>query len=382
MLAMMGAMQMQMLARGYLVYDLTEQNAAILGLVNAANAFPLLILALFGGAIADRMERKRIIQVGQGGAALNALFIAISISTDTVTWHHLMAAAVIHGALMAFLMPARQAIIPQLVGQERLANAMVINAAGMSAATVLAPTVAGILYAAINPEGVYYFITALGAVSLVLTGMLPKLANGGSARRAAMVSDIRAGLSYIRHSPLVLTLLLMGLTTTLLAMPFRFLMPVFVVDIYGRGPDAMGLLLTVMGVGTLVGSLAIAAIGRWRRGLLLIAGTIVSGIALLMVALFPFYFVGMGIMLLLGLGDSGRRALNQALIMEVSEDAYRGRVWSVFMMNFGLMPLGVLPAGIAIELLDGQKVVGALAVLLLATAIVVLITQRRLRNLA
>ena len=86
MMVMMGAMQMQMMARGYLVYDLTNQNAAVLGLVNAATALPILVLALFGGALADRIERKRIVQVGQGGAAILAVFIAISISVGSITW--------------------------------------------------------------------------------------------------------------------------------------------------------------------------------------------------------------------------------------------------------------------------------------------------------
>ena len=158
MLVMMGAMQMQMLARGYLVYELTNQNAAILGLVNAATALPILVLALFGGAIADRMERKRIVQLGQSGAAILALFIAISISLGYITWWHLLVTSVVHGSLMAMLMPARQSMIPQLVGKEMLGNAMALNAAGMSMSTMLAPAVAGGLYALIGPAGVYYVL--------------------------------------------------------------------------------------------------------------------------------------------------------------------------------------------------------------------------------
>ena len=143
MMVMMGAMQMQMMARGYLVYDLTNQNAAILGLVNAATALPILVLALFGGALADRIERKRIVQVGQGGAAILAVFIAITISVGSVTWYHLLGASIVHGSLMALLMPARQAMIPQLVGKEKLGNAMALNAAGMSLTTLMAPALAG-----------------------------------------------------------------------------------------------------------------------------------------------------------------------------------------------------------------------------------------------
>ena len=101
----------------------------------------------------------------------------------------------------------------------------------------------------------------------------------------------------------------------------------------------------------------------------------------MLVAAIPLYYAAAGLMILLGLGDAGRRTLNQALIMEEVDDQYRGRVMSVFMMNFGLMPLGVLPAGVLAERFGGQFAVMLLGVLLLLTTIAVLATQRRLREL-
>ena len=197
-----------------------------------------------------------------------------------------------------------------------------------------------------------------------------------------MMGDIKAGLSYIRHSHLLLVLLVMGLVTSLLAMPFRFLMPIFVVDVYHRGPESFGLLLSIMGLGSLAGSLIIASLGKWRRGLLLIIGSFLTGIALMVVAVVPFYIVAVVIMVVLGLGDAGRMTLNQALIMEAVEDEYRGRVMSVHMMNMGLMPLGVLPIGIMAEFLGGQVAVGVLAAALLVVSALILITQRRLREIS
>ena len=380
MLLLMGAMQMDMIARGYLTYDLTG-SPALLGIVSAGFALPMLLLALFGGAFADRLERKRIIQWGQVGAALIALMVAVSVTTGTVTWYHLLVASMLQGAVFSFLMPARQAIISQIVGQGQITNAMALNAMGMSATTLMAPAVAGVLYNVINPDGVYYLITAMCIGAVLLTGLLPKLAGGTGTGQAGVLNDIRAGLSYIRRSPLVMALLIIGLTSTVLAMPFRFLMPVFIVDIYSLGPEAMGLMVSMMGLGSLGGSLFIAALGNWRRGRLLIFSAFLSGIALMLVAFLPFYAVALGLMVLLGLGDAGRRTLNQALIMEVSDDQYRGRVMSVFMTNFALIPLGVLPAGIAAEFLGGQLAVGILAGLLMVTTAVIFITQRGLRDL-
>ena len=375
----MGAIQMQMIAQSYLVFDLTG-SPALLGLVNSGFAIPMLVLALFGGALADRLDRKKIIQIGQVGFLLTALAVAVTVITGAITWYHLFAASMVMGAVFSFIGPARQAMIPDLVQRQHLTNAIALNSAGMSAMTLLAPAFAGVLYAGIGPAGVYFVLAVLGLISVLVTTLLPKTEQRKAETKAKILEEIGAGISYIRRTPMVRILLALGLVTALLAMPFRFLLPIFVVDLYHRGPEAMGLLVSLMGLGALVGSLFMAQVGRWKRGLLLIATTLLTGVALLLVALLPFYFVALLLMLALGLGDAGRRTLNQALIMEVSEDQYRGRVMSVYMLNFALMPLGVLPAGIAAQYLGGQVAVGILAVMLLAITAVILATQKELRR--
>ena len=380
MMAMMGGMQMQMLARGYLVYDITG-SASLLGFVSAGMAIPMLFLAPFGGVIADRVERKRLIQGGQFIVAIFALIIGTAIFTDRIEWYHLLIVSILQGTVWTFMMPARQAIIPQIVGPERIGNAMALNAAGMSAMTLIAPAVAGGLYALAGPANVYFIISGLSILSVIVTTLVPKPERSAApSQKRNMFADIGAGLVYIKGNSMVLVLLVMGLATTLLASPFRMLLPVFVVDIYHRGPDSMGLLVAIMGGGSLVGSLAIAALGNWRRGMLLIVGSFISGAALLLIAAFPLYYAGAAIMVLVGLGDAGRRTINMGLIMEVVEDQYRGRVMSVFMMNFGLMPLGVLPAGMIADLLGGQMAIGLLGILLILVTLVVLLTQRGLRS--
>ena len=376
---MMGGMQMQMLARGFLVYDLTG-SAALLGVVNAGSAIPMLTLVLFGGVIADKVDRKKIIQIGQVAAAGLSIVIGVSITTGTITWYHLLAASILQGGFFAIMGPARQAIVPQLVSKDQLTNAMALNAAGMSITTLVAPVIGGVVYAFVGPDAVYFIISALGLIAVFFTSLIPRIGNESAKTGAPMMTDIKAGFSYILINPLVLTLLVMGLVTTLLAMPFRFLMPVFVADIYNLEADSMGLMIAVMGAGSLIGALAIASLGKRHRGMILIASSFASGIALMMVASVPLYAYAVGFMVLLGLGDAGRRALNQAMIMEVSEDQYRGRVMSIFMMNFGLMPLAVLPVGFAIDLWGGQVAIGILGVLLTATTFIILATQKRLRN--
>ncbi len=375
---MMSGMQMQMIARGFLVWEITG-SAGKVGLVGAAGGIPMLGLALFGGAVADRVERKRLIQIGQAVFTGIAVFNAISITTETLTWFHLLGASLLQGVMWSFLAPARQAIIPQLVGKRMLSNALALNGAGFSTAILVAPTIGGLLYAVFGPATVYYIIAAMGLTAFLLTNLLPRLDRPVLPTKTSILTDIKAGLSYIRRNNLLVALLLALVSTVLLALPFKFLLPVFVNEVYQRESGAFGLMISMMGLGSLTGSLVFAALGRWRRGLLYIATIFMSGIALLLVATVSLYYAAIGIMVLLGLGDAGRRVLNMVLIMEQVEDAYQGRVMSVYHMIFGFMPLGVLPAGLAMDRWGEQNTIAVLGVLMVATAVLVLATQKGLR---
>jgi MFS family permease len=380
MMAMMGGVQMEMVAIGYLVYDITG-SPFLLGAVEAGFAIPTLALALFGGALADRLDRKRMIQVSQGTAVLVGVFLAIAILTGAITWVHLMVAALIEGGLFAFLMPARQSIIPQLVEREQFTNAMALNSAAFSSMTLTAPAVAGVLYALVGPGGVYLMITSLYVVALTLTTRVRRVKSAPVEENRSVAGDIKEGLAYILRTRIIIAILAIGLVGSLLSWPFRMLLPIFVVDVYNLGPDAMGLMISVLGAGSLVGSLTIASLGRWHRGLLLILGAFVSALGLALVASIPVYYAAVVIMVLLGLGEASRWTLSLTLIMESAEDRYRGRVSSVFMMNFGLMPLSVLPAGIAAEYLGGRATIGIMAAILAVAATALLITQKRIREL-
>lgn len=381
MLGIMAGMQMQMLARSYLTYDLTG-SATLTGVVGAANALPMLFLSLFGGAIADRFDRKRIVQVGQFLFAVLSLVIGLVILSGDITWQYLMVGAIIQGAVFSFMMPARQAIVPSLVPAEKVTNAMALSSAAMSAMTLAAPAFAGGIYAFAGAHIVYFVIAALGFLAVVLTNFVPKVSSGPVRKRGPMIGEIKAGLSYVRDAHTIKMLLIVGLCTTVLAQPFRFLMPVFIVDVYHVGPEFMGLLVAVMGGSSLIGALFVASIGRWRRGLLLMIGGFMSAVALMLVAAIPIYIAAMIVMIPLGLGDAARRTLNQSLVLELTEEQYRGRVMSVFMLNRGMMPLGVLPTALLIDFLGPQIGIGLLGLALFLFMAYLYITQKPMRDMA
>lgn len=376
---LMGATQMQMLVRGYLTYELTESDWLV-GIVSAGGTLSVLLFALFGGALADRVERRRLIQVGQTVNALLAVAVGVAIHFGVIAWYYLLAAAILQGIMWSFLAPARQAFVPQLVGTQNLGNAIALSASGMSATAVIAPSIAGVLYSLTGPAPVYFVITAMSAVAVLLTTSIPNMPLERIGTRPSMLSDILDGVRYIMRSPFILTLLLFGLSMVVVVMPYRFLMPVYVVEVYGRGSDALGLLLSIVGIGSLAGSLVIASVGKWRRGLLLLGGGFAAGLALLTTSAIPFYFLAAPFMLLLGLGDAANRSLNQTLIMENMDDAYRGRVMSLWMMNFGLMGAGILPASFLSDAFSPRIAFASMGAGITVITLLLFILHRRLRS--
>ncbi len=380
MFAFMGSVQMSFVAMGYLAYDLTG-SATRLGLVHGAQAVPMLVLALFGGVVADRLDRKRVMQAGQLLAGAVGLFVAFTVWTNTATWIHLLAMGFVYGTVFAVTMPARQAAIPQVVDRRHVGNAVALNGALLSTTFLIAPGIGGALYALAGADVVFFLIAGLGFLSVALTGTLPSLKPSEHKVRAVF-SEIRAGLDYVGRTPTIRLLLTLTLITASLAIPFRFVLPVFVVDVYERGPEALGLLVSIMGMGSLAGSLVLASMRKTRRGVILILAGGLSSVALLVISAVPVFAVTALLMVVLGVADTSRRTLTHTLIMERGDPEYRGRTMSLYLMTFGLVPLVVMPIGFAIEHLGGQLVIGVMAVLLLLATSVILITQRTLREIS
>ena len=384
-LLQMGGMQMMMMTGGFYVYELTG-IASLLGVVIAAAAIPAVSLALFGGVFADRLEKKRIIQAGQVVSLIAALFIGVSITTGTITWMHLLAASFVQGCVMPMIMPARQAIVPQLVGMNRLQNAIALNSMVMSLTTMVAPTAAGGLIATLGIEVVYYVIAGMFVAAMFFTGLLPKLERASGGRNASIMKDMKDGLRYAASNRAILLLLSLSFATIIFAMPIRFILPVFAADVFEVGPDGLGVMLGAIGLGSLGGTLVIAFLGKFaRRGIALLISGVASGFILLgfsaMSYLAPVYIAALAILVLVGVVQAGRMTLTNSLMMENADQEYRGRVMSLFSLNMGLMPAGVLPITMIADNLGAPISLGIMAVLLILVATTILLASPLLRRL-
>lgn len=375
----MGATQMNMMTGSILVYDIQDARI-IAGIVGMSFAPTMLLFSLFGGVAVDRFDRRFIIQIAQGIGFAVAIVLGVLVLTDAIRWYHLLGAGLIQGAMFAFLAPARQTAIPRLVSRERLSNAVALNSAGMSLMSIAAPAVGGLLYEIVTPAGVYFLVAAMYLGSVFLTGMLPAM-KPKEGKRRAVFADIGVGFSYMGRTPIVFWLILQGGITALLSFPFRTLLPVYAKDVYHASPSDVGVMMAVLGVGALVGTLFMAGLrSGQRRGVVILGASVLVGFALVWVAAVPWLLVGVAAMAIIGLGDSARMALGQSLVLEAADDEYRGRVMSIFMMTWGLMPLGVLPLSAGFDLLGPQLALGVMAVLMLVASLAFFI-QPRLRGL-
>jgi MFS family permease len=342
------AMQMGMVTTGYVAYDISRSAAAV-GYVSLGMGIPMLTLGLFGGVVADRFPKKSVLTVTQTMIGISASINAVLVLTGVIQIWHLMLVSALQGASFAFNMPSRQAFVAQLVRRERLMAAVALNNAGMNFSRVIGPSIAGALIAVpfIGAGGVYLIMA--GMYAFVVLSLLRIPQRGEPLKVEQRPSPLRSlgdGLGYVRANGVVFTLLLLAFAPVLLGMPYQALMPVFARDVFHVGPTGLGVLLTVNGVGALIGSLLIAGLTTFqRRGLLQMVMGILFGLALAIFAFGQSFNLALGALLVIGLVSAGFQSLNSTLVMNNTDPAYHGRVMSVYMLTFSAMPLGVVPFG-------------------------------------
>ena len=378
---------MQMMARSLLVYHLTG-SATILGLMSLANALPMLFLALFGGVIADRVQKKYVLLIGQSCSAVISLGIALSLTTGYLSaaragsWWILIVASVLQGTVMGLMVPSRQAIVPEIVGEEQLMNAIALNNMAMNTLRLIAPAVAGFLIGdSYNFEAVYFAMTGMYLVAVIFMILMPRTGKITAIRRSVF-ADILEGLRYVKNRTTILLLLVFILLVILLSRPYMVLMPIFTEDVLMVGPAGMGILMSISGVGAIIGALILASLPNRRRGMMLLGGCLILGSALIGFSFSKSWPLSIALIVLVGLGQTARMTLGNTLVQYYVDDEYRGRVMSIYTMDFGFTSLGTFAAGLMADTAIGVEwTVGGFAMVLVALTVIVAVLFPRIRKL-
>ena len=369
----------QLVAMGWLTYRITG-SVFMLGVVGFAGQIALLFLAPVGGMLADRFDRRHMMMVNQVLIALQALTLAALTYADAIQPWHIVALALVLGAFYAIDAPIRQAIPIQLVGDARdLPNAIALVAITANTARLVGPSIGGVLVGLVGEAGCFMVNAASYLVTFLSVSVL-QLASTRSAKPGSALQAIAAGMRYAAATPTLRLLLLFSACVAFFATSYLTLMPYFAREVYGAGPQLLGLLLGAAGMGSLAGSFYLAAYKRVQLLPRTVAITVaISGVAL---AIFPLTGLpswGAAVLVPVGFGVVFCAGGANTLLQHLVRDDMRGRVMSLFvMLYYGVMPLGSLATGTLAEWIGAKPTLVTFGVI---TALSAFLMYRKARRL-
>jgi MFS family permease len=378
---------MQQVAQAWLVLELTH-DPFMLGLVTAITFFPGLVLGLFGGVLADALPKRRTLMVTQAVQMTLAFILFGLVATDTVQVWHILVLAVLLGVTNAVDMPTRQSFTVEMVGRDDVANAVALNSAIFNGARIIGPAIAGLTIGAFGGDvSMAFLINGISFLAVIIAYAAMRQEDFHSPPpmvRPHTVGEVRSaiagGLSYVRHTDLVLLMTLNVAIVATFGMNFGVTIPALAQEVLHTDATGFGFLMTASGIGSLVAALAIAFSGQSRPALAPL-GAILLGVALTVAAVLQVFALAMIALLFVGFGAIGMAATANTTIQLAVPDELRGRVMSVYTTVFvGSAPAGALLMGwIASAFgVPASLVVGGIGAAI--TGAVMLVWMRRIRG--
>ena len=346
--------QIVILAQGWLIWRLTGSEF-LLGAVGLSTAAPAVLLTLFGGAVADKVELRRLLIMLQLVSAFALVVLATLAFTGMVQIWHIFAIAFVFGGLQAFDQPGRHALFPHLIDRRDLMNAVSLNSTIWPGTSIFGPALAGIVIdrvgaAANSPlvgASAAFFLASLGfalfGLFLYFMRVPPFERSGGR----NVLREIGDGLTFVWRNGLFAFLTAMNFMIIFFVRSHITLLPVFASDIFKGGASTLGYLYAAGGIGSLAGALIAANLGSFRRrGWLIIGGAAAQALFLMLFAFFRSYDLSMLLLPLAGISFSFFMVSAQSTVQYLVPDGLRGRVMAIWGMNYGvLLPLGQMQMG-------------------------------------
>jgi MFS family permease len=357
------AFWMYQVAVGWLALELTD-SAAFVGLAGFVGGIPILIFSIPAGMIIDRYDRRTVLLLAQIGIMITAAAFAFFVASDLIGRWSMLVLVFVYGTIMSFVFPTRTAIVPSLVERVDLANAVALNAAGQNATRVVGPSLAGVLIATVDISGTFAIAAAMQVFALYATLQLPRDRSKAQARVQSGWESLTLGLRIVARDPFLTALVIIALIPTIFIMPYLNLMPVIARDVLELGSTGLGILLASTGLGTVAGALAIAQSPRLRA---MPGAQVLTAIGFaIMVLLFALTSnVPLAVVLLFVAGcmSAAFLAINQTSMQLYVDDEVRGRVLSIYLLTWGMLPFGQLGLGVLAEQLSTRSaiVIGCIA---------------------
>lgn len=372
---------MQIVAQGWLIYRLSH-SAFLLALDQFLAGIPIFLFSVIGGVVADRIERRKILLFSQYVQMASAGILTVLVAMGVVQVWEILCLSFISGLAQAFGGPAYQALIPTLVDREDMPNAIALNSIQFNLAVTVGPALAGITLARLGEDWCFglnalSFLAPIVSLSIISARFLPE------STTETIFSSLKQGIRFIRDQGSMVALIVLAFAMTALSMPMRTYIPVFVNDIFHRGPETYGNLLSLMGVGSICGSLAVAGKGNMaNKGRFALMMLMCLGAAISVFSLSKLLPLSYAMLVLVGGSMMAVFATVTSLVQLITTNEMRGRVMSVYNCAFrGGMPMGNLVSGWLVPVFTAPIVLGVNGVVLILVAIYFLVAQRRVAAL-
>ena len=371
---------MQMTLLGWMVLELTDSPLRV-ALVGFFGMAPNLMLGGFGGVLADRLDRRRLLMALQATNFVATLVMTVLLATGSVQFWHAYWLIFVSGVGHALDYPSRRALILDLLGRSRVANALALDVMAFSISRMAGPAMAGALIKAFDVVGGYVVVTIIYLLAVPLLWSLRAPSRAGSLGGVAdMFRNLMEGFRYVRGNRTIMAVILITVLMNILLFSYVQMTPVIARDVLGVGPGLMGILIATDGLGGLVGAIAIASITIRFHGRVYMGGSALSMLALLLFAFSPMYALSLPTLFVLGLGSAGFGAMQATIILLVARDDMRGRALGVTGLAIGAAPLGAVLVGAVATIVSPTFAIGMNAVLGIAAIGLVALLMPSLRQ--
>ncbi len=375
------ALGMQFLILGWLVLDLTNSPSQ-LGFVIAIYGTPNLAMLMFGGIFADRIDRRWMLFYSQTivailifGAATLTLYQLISI------WH-IYAISFVLGTIQGINMPARMAIVPDLVGKDDILNATSLNMAVFNTGRIMGPSLAGWIIQYVGMGHALYFNAVCYAIGSLFLLMISGVESRSQPTDTNMLRDFWEGIRFVALTPIAFTMVGLSFAFGFFGAAYVQVLPAFGKDVLNLNADGAGFLLTVAGLGSLAGNIFLASLGNTQRKNWLLLGMIILfGITLFLFAMSPIYIVSLVILFFTGVGFTGFISMGTTVLQITTPPELRGRMMSLWLIGAAVHYIGAWPLGTVGEYYGWPMSLGGGALIMLAFVLWLGIFRPTLRRL-
>ena len=379
-LASVGAIQIVTMAQGWLIVDKLGGSELDVGVLGGATAVPTILVSLFGGVFADRVDRRKLIMGVSAASTALLMLLAILDATSTIMIWHVVVIASVQGLVMGFDGPVRSSYFPLLIERKHMTSAVVLGTVMWQFSRLVTPIMGGFIIKYGGTEAVF-FVGVLGWASMLLVMISLKVSSLSVDKSRNVMDDIVEGVRFIRSRRDFVLLIGLTYATHFFGMQYLQLMPFFAKR-FEREADGYGIMLSALGLGALTGTVVVGRIrSKSNIGYIMLGGSMVFAGAVIAFAFARSFYVSIGFLFIGGLANTIFFVVAMTVLQLRVPEHMRGRVMGIYTITFSFIPLGGAMGGVIASIFDERIAVVLGAVILASIFLLVGITQPVIRNL-